>query len=231
MRVLILGEGPTDLGRLESDGTLQLEGTLPILVRKLIAQVAPQTPIDIRAQKSTKKPRRFPESARRMGPSRYGYANRLRGLLALPEGREADAIVMVVDRDGDRHKDRIVELNKGREELKKANKPCAVGVAIEMIEAWLLADEKALRSCLEDHAIQRQPDPENLTGHDEASDHHPKGRLERLMALALGHDIPSSDFPFHYAAIALAAEVHVLEQRCPQGFQPFAAQVRALPGS
>src|SRR5579872_2714234 len=114
MRVLILGEGPTDLGRIEPDGTLQLEGVLPILVRKLIGAVAPQTEIEVRAQQSSKKPRLFPKKGRRMGRSTYGYANKLWALLGLREGREADAIVWVVDRDGKDNKDRIEELNKGR---------------------------------------------------------------------------------------------------------------------
>ena len=42
MRVLILGEGPTDLGRIELDGLLELEGALPTLVRKVLDRVAPQ---------------------------------------------------------------------------------------------------------------------------------------------------------------------------------------------
>src|SRR5206468_6047556 len=63
------------------------------------------------------KVRRFPESARRIGRSQYGYASKLRATLGLKEGREADAIVVVVDRDGKKNKDKIGELNKGREEL------------------------------------------------------------------------------------------------------------------
>jgi hypothetical protein len=231
MHILILGEGPTDLGRVQPDGTLEQEGPLPILVRKLLREVAPEIVLDLRAQPSSKRPRRFPESVRKMGRSRYGYANRLRGLLGLNEGRAADAIVMVVDRDGQRHQDRIDDLNKGRRELKQESKPCAVGVAIEMIEAWLLADEKALRTALEDPGIQRQPDPESLTARDEASDAHAKGRLQRLMEQALGRTIPKSDFPIHYAAIAEAAAIEVLRQRCSEGFQPFAEQVRELPKS
>ena len=144
MRVLILGEGPTDLGRIGLDGSLELEGALPTLVRKLLGGIAPQVPVDIRAQRMSKI-RLF---KKRIGRSGHGYANKLVALLALKEGREADAVIAVVDRDGERHDDRIAELNRGRDELRNAKKPCAVGVAIEMIEAWLLADEKALRSRL-----------------------------------------------------------------------------------
>ena len=106
-----------------------------------------------RTQLFSKVMRRF--GNRRIDRSKYGYANKLWGLLALKEGREADAIVAVVDRDGERHAGKIDESNKGRDELRVNNKLCAVGIAIEMIEAWLLADEKALRGALGDPSIER----------------------------------------------------------------------------
>ncbi len=230
MRILILGEGSSDLGRIEQDGTLQLEGPLPIFVRKLTAEAAKGAPVEFRARE-IRKLRMFPESSRGIRPSQYGYARKLAALPGLREGREADAIVAVVDRDGKRHKDRIQELNKGRDELRNSNKPCAVGVAVEMIEAWLLADEEALRTALNDPSIQRQPDPETLASRNENSDQNPKGRLQRLMERSLGHELPQADFPGSYAEIAKNASLSTLEQRCSEGFQPFAGQVRELFGS
>ncbi len=173
-------------------------------------------------------PRRSLAGTRRMGRSMQGFANKLFGLLGLREGRESDAIVAVVDRDGKGHKDRIEELNKGREEMGKAKKPCAVGVAIEMIEAWLLADEQALRTALGDRSIQRQPDPEKLASRDEKSDQNPKARLQRLMEQCLRAEVPHIDFPRRYADIAQSAEIAILEARCSEGFHPFADQVRGL---
>lgn len=35
MRLLILGEGTTDLGHFTADGELELDGVLPILVRRI----------------------------------------------------------------------------------------------------------------------------------------------------------------------------------------------------
>jgi hypothetical protein len=226
MKVLILGEGPTDLGRAEIDGTLQLEGALPILVRKLISDPSSETPIEIRGIEY-KKLRLFGGVSGKRRSSK-GYVNKLRALIGLREGREADAIVAVVDRDGERFNDRIDDLNDGREELSRAGKACAVGMTIEELEAWLLADEKALRIALEDESIQRQPDPEKLSARDEKNDRNPKGRLERLMVAALEGEIPQSDFPEHYAAIAREIDLAVLDQRCPEGFGPFAQQVREL---
>ena len=170
--------------------------------------------------------RLFPRG-RRIGPSQHGYANKLQGLLALKIGREADAIVAVSNRDGKRNADRIVELNKARDDLRQQGKPCAAGVAVEMIEAWLLADERALRIGLENDEIRRQPDPEGLASRDEQSDQNPKRKLWQLITQSVG-EIPSGDFPNYYAAVAKAADLQTVEQRCPIGFQLFAVQVREL---
>jgi hypothetical protein len=224
MRIFLLSEGVTDVGRIDPDGSFRTESTLQHLLRKLIHEVAPDREVEFFSKRG---PRLFPKKER-IGRSQHGFANRLIGVLGLKEGREADAIVMVVDRDGKRNKDRIVELNKGREAVREAKKPCAVGVAIEMIEAWLLADEKALRTALEDPSIQRQPDPEDLDSRDKESEKYPKRKLARLMEQSLGREIARSEFPDLYGKIAEAATIHFLQERCPDGFRPFAEQVREL---
>jgi hypothetical protein len=168
------------------------------------------------------------EGATELGRSAVGFANKLQAVLALPAGREADAIVMVVDREGLRNRDRIHDLNEGRDALQAANKPCAVGVAIEMIEAWLMADERALQQALGSHSVGRQPDPETLASREEQSDLNPKGRLRRIMEQSLGGPVYYEDYPLHCAAIASTLAIGVLEERCPEGFRPFATQVRGL---
>src|SRR5688572_24437905 len=123
MRIFLLSEGVTDLGQTDA-GSFRTESTLPHLIRKLLHEVDAGAEVDFFTKRG---PRLFPRKER-MGRSQRGFANRLSGVLGLKEGREADAIVMVVDRDGKRNKDRIVELNKGREVVCSAKKPCAVGV-------------------------------------------------------------------------------------------------------
>src|SRR5262245_39323365 len=135
MRVLVIGEGATELGRAARDRSPAIEGALLVIVRRLIGEVAANMPVEFVAKELKQLPRRSAEGSRRMGPSAVGFANKLQALLALPLGREADAIIMVVDREGPRNKERIQELNAGRDALRAANKPCAVGVDIEMIEA------------------------------------------------------------------------------------------------
>lgn len=147
--------------------------------------------------------------------------------MGLAVGREAKAIVAVSDRDGKENSDRIEGLNEGREYVARSRKPCAVGVAIETIEAWLLADEQALREGLENPAISRQKDPESLTSRDETSANSPKGCLNQLIDESQ-EGAASSDYPELYAAIARAIDLDVLIKRCPEGFVPFAAQVKEM---
>jgi hypothetical protein len=119
-------------------------------------------------------------------------------------------------------------LNLGRSIVAAGNKRCAVGLAIEEIEAWLLADEKALRTALADPSIQRQPDPESFASRDDTSDQNPKGRLERLIIRAKGHGVLRGEFPDYYGTIAAEIDMSILENRCSEGFGAFAQQVRAL---
>lgn len=226
MRVLILGEGATDLGQLHPDGTVQREGCVPVFVRRLLAERQTQNAIEIRARE-LRKIRTFPRGPKRITHSEHGYSNKLRVVLGLDLGREADAIVVVVDRDGERNFDRIEELQKGRDELLATRKPCAVGVAIEMIEAWLLADEQALTQVL-GTTVPRQSDPESLSSRDEQSEQNPRGRLLHLIENTRGKLTTTGDFAALCAEIANAASIAVIETRCKEGFEPFARQVREM---
>jgi hypothetical protein len=81
-----------------------------------------------------------------------------------------------------------------------------------MIEAWALAAHGALPCGV---------DPEALWGDERnpGSD-HPKRLLERLMGRA-----PSRE---DFAALAEAADLLILEQRCPESFRPFADRARQI---
>jgi hypothetical protein len=212
---------------MNEDLTLESEGVLPVLVRKILLEIDAERTIEFRA-KRLKDVRSFSKS-KKIQASQYGYAAKLQLILGLKEGREAEAVVAVVDRDSEKYHGRIDDLNEGRAFLQKKGKPCAVGMAIEEIEAWLLADEKALRSALGDDSIQRQPDPEGLSSRDEQSDQNPKRRLARLMEQALGSAVSRSEVPDYFSRIAQDSDIQQLETRCPEGFCPFAAQVRELP--
>jgi hypothetical protein len=226
MRILILGEGPTDCGRFDQEGIPEQEGVIQILVRKLLHQEMPDINLEFRVRKLPIKVTKRPSQI--VKPSRYGYYSQLSSAIALAEGRWAEAFVVLVDRDEKKYQSRIDELNEAGEFLKGEKKLCAVGMAIEEIEAWLLADERALRTALEDDSIQMPPNPEKLTSRDDSSRHNPKGLLGYLMQKALEQDIPSDEFCRLASRIAQEIDLSRLEKRCTDGFKPFAGQVREM---
>ena len=218
MRILVLGEGPNDLGRSNRSGLLTLPGDLPILIERLCREVEPSMAIDFKA---------LPwKSGSLRAHSGSGLHKKLE-LAAALFGRQVDAIVAVVDRDGARNRSRAEQLGKGRESVRRQKLSCAVGLSVETLEATLLADETALRAALDDPSIECQPDPEKLVSRVEQSDANPKGRLQRLIA-ASPVGLHGQDFTAIYAEIARHARLAVLEERCPNGFGGFALQVREI---
>lgn len=212
MRILALGEGPNDLGHFAADGSLSHPGAVPILVERVVREIAPALNIqivamcwkDLRAHRGT------------------GFDRKLELAYGL-YGRQVSGIVGVVDRDGEKNRSRQLQLNAGALFLAERDFSVAVGLNVETIEATLLADEVALRRALGDASIECQPDPESLVSRDERSDRNPKGRLRRLIAASPGG---STDYSIHYAEIATLADLAVLERRCQSGFRGFAASVR-----
>ncbi|MGC9454783.1 MAG: DUF4276 family protein [Phycisphaerae bacterium] len=134
-------------------------------------------------------------------------------------GRESfDGAVVVIDRDGPQNRQRRRELEQGRDDAASRHPtPCAVGVAVETFDAWMIADADAIEHAGGDKNHHR-PDPENLDG-KEGSGRHPK----ELAAQAFGGQ---SDLGFRYSSVAELIDLDCLAQRCPQGFHPFRQDVR-----
>ncbi len=136
----------------------------------------------------------------------------------LIEGRNRgfDAVVMVIDEDG--HRERIAEIDRAQAETSIASIadfPRALGVAVHMFDAWMLADEKALSIVLGAN-VARQRNPESIKD--------PKHLCAKLREDAAA-DISPQEM---YAAIARTADLATLRQRCPKGFAPFASRVEGL---
>jgi hypothetical protein len=132
--------------------------------------------------------------------------------------------VILVDRDGKRvGGDRLTKLREGRRTAASEVPTCAaVGVAIETIEAWLLADEGAMTEVIGVN-IARQPDPETLDG-AKGTPRHPKAVLEACMTPAKARGLRAADIK---RRIAEAADLKVVEARCSAGFGRFAQEVRS----
>lgn len=208
LRVLVLGDGRhelgTDLGRsLDSDNL----PALPRLVHRLMGCPAHVSytcepfhavkPVHTRGHKYAKKVRRAIQLARQ-----DGY----------------QALAVVIDRDRKKDADRIVPLRDGRDAMASGSFPaCAVGMAVEAFDAWMIADGKAVRTAEGDPA-KTHPKPESLAGKEGTGD-HPKD----MAAVIFGSKAGLGD---KYAVVAQHVDLDQLAKTCPKGFAPFAEDVR-----
>ena len=135
----------------------------------------------------------------------------------------AEAAVVVIDRDRTPPRERWRELCEQRERVKADPErplaiPIAIGVAVETIEAWLLADEVALCDVL-GIPRPREPmgSPEKLDGAPgEAT--HPKYVLSRYFARDAN---PERRFLDRVVALAQKMSLDVVARMCPEGFARF----------
>lgn len=201
--VFLAGEGPNDIGGLAREPQYRTkdEGFLQPLVRTLIG------PCTFVGQKVTQLPKR-PRRSR--AAAETGKLERA-AALALSDGAQ----VLVFHLDADRRFDdvrRRLQAESGALAI-----PCALAVPKETIEAWALADERALQACEPSARAPRRP--EDLWGAPrDAGGDHPKVVLRRT----LGRDATTSDF----AAIAGNLEPAVLAEKCPMSFPPFSSELK-----
>ena len=201
MKVLIVSEGEHELGDDSLDGALL---TLSSRLLNFNENVSFE-----REKVSSPKVRQHAQ------PGRGGrYKKRALGWIRLAEREGYDAIILVIDQDGDEEREQQFDQAQEYED-RRLSLPRALGVAIKTFDAWMLADEQALSEVLETH-IDLQPNPE--------SEDDPKGKCESL------RDQAHSQLSLRamYAEIAERTDMEKLEARCPNGFAPFAQRVRAL---
>ncbi len=141
-----------------------------------------------------------------------GYLKRCVRWMLEAEKRGFDAIVLLMDRD--RIDSRIPEVNAAQAST-LASIRRALGVAVESIEAWMLADQVALSKVF-GNTVQRQPDPESMT--------NPKEAFRQLFQTTQREGSVSE----HYAKICAVTDLAMLKERCPRGFTPFAERVQRL---
>jgi len=143
-----------------------------------------------------------------------GYFKRAVGWLLTAEKRGVDALVFLIDEDGQR--DRVAQIGDAQDSpISQLSR--AMGVAIRRFDAWMLADEAALTGVL-GYQIGRQRDPENIRD--------PKAACASLLA----ESVASMTQTEMYARIANQVDIAVLSARCPSGFAPFAARVESAFG-
>ncbi len=197
MRILIVSEGVHELGDNSLDGALVM-----LASRLLDGNVSFE-----RKKVSSSEVRQHTQQGKG-----GRYEKRALGWIRLAEREGYDAIILVIDQDGDEERGQQFERAQDDRRLPL---PRALGVAIKTFDAWMLADEQALSAVLGTH-IDLSPNPE--------SEDDPKSRCENLRNEARSQLSPRA----MYAEIAKRTDMEKLEARCPNGFAPFAGRVRAL---
>lgn len=131
-----------------------------------------------------------------------GFGNINKKLLTFVKQLEdagSDVIIVVVDNDRMPRNSRLGSL------IQKASAtrvPVAIGVATQSVEAWLLADERALNLTLRTTQIPKFPSPSKIR--------RPKERLIQIVK-KYAHQPVSRDL---YGEIAAVVDKKVLSKRC-----------------
>lgn len=183
MRVLVVSEGEHELG-----------GALNALVQRTAGK---QFEFEAKTV-------RDPDLRSHHGKGDGFFKKAVRAMI-FAEKQNYEGLIFVVDEDND--PDRRRQIAEAQLYIRVAI-PRALGIAVKTFDAWMLADEHALRIVL-GHIVQRQPDPEAIRDGKSfcrklCETHRFEGKLAEL-----------------YSRIAENAQIAVLEERCPKGFGVF----------
>ena len=211
VQVLVYGEGPHELGRtFDTDLPSNHLPSLPGLVHRLLdrpegASYTCRRFKDVRAahQKGKKFGKKVISAVRQAKKDGFG------------------AVVVLIDRDREPDKERIGALREGRDAAQKRSglPPCAIGTAVETFDAWMIVDREAIRAAGGDPE-RSHSNPEDLDG-GAGSPGHPKNCAQQVFDMPKGTGLGEK-----YAIVAAHVNLHLLAERCPQGFKPFAEDVQ-----
>lgn len=231
LRVLIVGEGRSDIGDLDALRAPQgrrerrpTEGFVPPIVRRLVGGK-----IELEAQKIANLGR---SDGMRRPP---GHGDRAARALALAAAGDFDLLVYVkdVDKEGGRKKSNV----ERRQTLRNMHDEIDAGFAAvahaanvtrvkatpcRMIEAWALGDPVAIARVLRTKraSVKVPSRPEELWGDErDPESNHPKCVLRRVL------DRPPDAETLE--EIALEANIATLRTSCPESFEPFADAMTA----
>ncbi len=154
------------------------------------------------------------------GPKGRGHTRRALAWLRKAREENYDALIYLIDDDEgeDKRNEQIREAQEfWKADVPASHLPRAMGVAVKMFDAWMLADEKALTEVLGCH-VRKQRDPETIR--------KPKKDCARLLESGVNQMAQRE----MYAEVALRLDIEILTKRCPKGFKPFAERVRKMFG-
>lgn len=198
---MLLSEGNTDVTITTHAVT---QGALRVFVRRILARELKRSIAD-REIVGGRLPR-----LQRGG----GYSRKVKRAIELySKNADISHLGIAIDRDGEANKKRLGLLRSGRDESAKEGHrlalSTALGVAIEMLESWLLADTAALAQVLGVSGSEQNPE----------SIRNPKATLNKHKG-----DNPLSVNEI-YDKLAEQADLDVVMKRCPS-FAQFVNEVR-----
>lgn len=194
--IVVLSEGPHEVGDAEGQVGRGALPALPCLVDRLLGE-----PKDV-----CYRPRVFRHEAHVRG-----YKKKVQAAMRKARNLGAVGVAVVVDRDGRSNRGRLGELQEGRDAMSPALAvPCAVGVAVEAFDAWMIADAGAVERAVPGAGGQAHPDPESMDAR--AAREYARQRLGKGLREK-------------YAAIAGVVDLLALKRKCKEGFLPFADEV------
>lgn len=163
----------------------------------------------------------------RLNKTKRGLKHKLVAATELAIRHGCVATIAVVDQDRDRK--RLESLREGQSKIQ--NHRTAVGMAIESIEAWTLGAPLAIAQKLNisTNDLTKFYSPTHVESYYENSgkqELRPKGILQRIT-----ESVHLQDDAVFRADVAELTDLNELEMNCPQGFGPFAADVRRVIGS
>lgn len=234
MRMFLIGEGPTDCGKLDyskKENHGWIDGPVQIYIHK----AAPELQIDTYDKSKLKSSERKTHRNRRSIQDLDGHGEKAFFIAQLAAEEGYDITAMYVDADktsGSTQKnssscqrrydlvkeDVLAGLKRGG-----ASRPLAI-VPMKMIECWILGDRNAfIRVYGEAPDPAQFKNPELLWGkEDDPKSDYPKNRLTRILAQC--HDTRSQD---SYVRIAEESELQTMCQSCPISFADFISQLSA----
>jgi hypothetical protein len=216
VRLLVVSEGALDVG--SGSGDDDGRGAVSVLLRRVLEETLGRDIADWEIERDVL-PRVHEQSDRVSG-----YPRKVQLAIVEARARGCSSVAIVVDRDRTDGGSRLAMLRAGRSLAEAEGQPLAyhtaLGVAVEMVEAWLLADEQALNETLGlAPPVPRFPDPEQLAGRP-GTDTYPKTIFKGLIK----RRTTTSDTP--YDDVAARVRIEVIESRCRLGFAAFAEEVR-----
>ncbi len=196
--VLVLGDGRHEVGDVGQATASDVKPALPSLIHRLLGE-----------------PRHVAYRGRRLKDVFHargrGLQKKIKAAMRTARNDGADALAVVVDRDGRENRNRLTELKAGRDALPaRLGVPCAVGMAVEEFDAWMITDRSAMAQVTNDGNPQAHDDPESL---------RPR------QAKAHAHKELGSGLADKYATIAAQLDLDLLKRTCSGGFRPFAQEV------